>query len=61
MTSDFGFAPFDTTSDHFPIADSYSASPDRSPRESPTSPIGLADRVHVDLLYLNRFIEALRA
>ncbi|KAH6981427.1 hypothetical protein EDB80DRAFT_825478 [Ilyonectria destructans] len=61
MTSDFGFAPFDTTSDHFRIADSHSVSPDRSPRESPTSPISLADRVHVDLPYLNRFIEALRA
>ncbi|KAL6406262.1 hypothetical protein AUP68_10433 [Ilyonectria robusta] len=61
MTSDFGFAPFDTTSDHFRIADSHSVSPDRSSRESPTSPIGLADRVHMDLPYLNRFIEALRA
>ncbi|KAH6984194.1 hypothetical protein BKA56DRAFT_642522 [Ilyonectria sp. MPI-CAGE-AT-0026] len=61
MTSDFGFAPFDT-SDHFPIADNpHSVSPDRSSRESPTSLICLADRVHVDLPYLNRFIEALRA
>ncbi|KAH6959809.1 hypothetical protein BKA56DRAFT_624329 [Ilyonectria sp. MPI-CAGE-AT-0026] len=61
MTSDFGFAPFDT-SDHFPIVDDpHSVSPDHSSRESPTSPIGLADRVHVDLPYLNRFIEALRA
>ncbi|KAH7231716.1 uncharacterized protein BKA55DRAFT_581542 [Fusarium redolens] len=61
-TSDLGLDPLNT--DHFyPISgdDSRSLSPDRSIRERPTSPIGVADRVPEDLPYLSRFIEALRA
>ncbi|KAG7408967.1 hypothetical protein Forpi1262_v017911 [Fusarium oxysporum f. sp. raphani] len=61
-TSDLGLDPLNT--DHFyPIYgdDSRSLSPDRSIRECPTSPIGVADRVPEDLPYLSRFIEALRA
>jgi hypothetical protein len=57
-TSDLGLDLLNT--DHFyPIYgdDSRSLSPDRSIRECPTSPIGVADRVPEDLPYLSRFIE----
>ncbi|KAH6959559.1 hypothetical protein BKA56DRAFT_561910 [Ilyonectria sp. MPI-CAGE-AT-0026] len=59
-TSDFALAPFDTN-DHYPIADDHyrSLSPDRSIRENPTFPA--ADRIQVDLPYLDSFIEALQA
>ncbi|KAJ3453236.1 hypothetical protein MRS44_018891 [Fusarium solani] len=60
LTSDFALAPFDTN-DHYPIADDHyrSLSPDRSIREDPTFPA--ADRIQVDLPYLDSFIEALQA